>query len=68
LGVVIAGPQDPKLCHRPRVRPITDETGITHEFPEIDLSEMNLDGEYPDEIVDTVDPENLGLDISKYFI
>ena len=45
-----------------------DFEDITRRIPEIDLSEMNLEGEYPDEIVDTVDPENLGLDISKYFI
>jgi hypothetical protein len=68
LAVVIAGPANPQLCHRPRVRPITDESGITREFPEIDLSEMSLTGGYPDEIVSTENPENLGLDISKYFI
>ncbi len=68
LAVVIAGPADPQLCHRPRVRPITDESGITREFPEIDLSEKSLTGGYPDEIVSTENPENLGLDISKYFI
>jgi HD-GYP domain-containing protein (c-di-GMP phosphodiesterase class II) len=68
LGVVVATPEDPNLCHRPRVRPITDETGIQREFPEIDLSHRNPDGNYPDEIVSTVEPEELGLDISRYFI
>jgi len=68
LGVVVATPEDPTLCHRPRVRPITDETGIQREFPEIDLSRKGLEGAYPDEIVGTVEPEELGLDISRYFI
>jgi len=68
LAVVIAVPADPKLCHRPRVRPITDAQGIQREMPEIDLSAIGPGGAYPDEIVATVDPESLGIDISKYYI
>jgi len=68
LAVVVATPEDPQLCHRPQVRPITDETGIQREFPAIDLSVPALDGTFPDEILSTVDPETLGTDISKYFI
>jgi HD-GYP domain-containing protein (c-di-GMP phosphodiesterase class II) len=68
LAVVVASSEDPTLCHRPRVRPITDHTGIQREFPEVDLALPDPGGEYPDEIVSTVDPEALGLDISRYFI
>jgi len=68
LAVVTASSDNPNLSHRPRVRPITDEFGIQREFPEVDLSSPGIDGQYPDEIVSPVDPESLGLDISKYFI
>jgi len=68
LAVVTASSDNPDLCHRPRVRPITDEVGIQREFPEIDLWAAGADGAYPDEILAPVDPESLGIDISKYFI
>ncbi len=60
--------KDPSLCHRPVVRPITDSNGIQREYPEVDLSQKGEAGEYPDEVVSTVDADGLGLDISRYFI
>lgn len=68
LAVVEATPEDANLCHRPIVRPITDASGIQREFESLDLSQRSLDGGYPDEIITTVDGEDLGIDISKYFI
>lgn len=68
LAVVMAVSRDPSLCHRPVVRPITDSNGIQREYPEIDLSQKGETGEYPDEVVTTVDADSLGLDISRYFI
>jgi HD-GYP domain-containing protein (c-di-GMP phosphodiesterase class II) len=68
LAVVVAASGDPTLCHRPRVRPITDQNGIQREFPELDLAVPDAGGDYPDEVMDTVDAESLGLDISRYFI
>lgn len=68
LGVVVATPENPGLCHRPRVRPITDEHGIQRDLPEMDLSLPAVDGTYPDEIQSTMEPDSLGIDISKYFI
>jgi hypothetical protein len=68
LAVVMAVSKDPSLCHRPVVRPITDSNGIQREYPEEDLSQKGETGEYPDEVVSTVDADSLGLDISRYFI
>ena len=68
LAVVVSVSEDPRQCHRPRVLPITDESGIEHEYPELDLSAKDHTGAYPDEVVSTVDAEALNLDISRYFI
>jgi hypothetical protein len=68
LAVVLAVSDDPHLCHRPRVRPVTDATGIQRELPEMDLALRGPDGDYPDEIVAAVDADSLGLDIARYFI
>jgi HD-GYP domain-containing protein (c-di-GMP phosphodiesterase class II) len=68
VAVVLAGSEDPARCHRPVVRPITDEMGIQRDYPEVDLGKKDLEGDYPDEVLAAVDPETLGIDISKYFI
>ena len=68
LAVVTATPEDPNLCHRPRVLVITDEAGILREGAPLDLWERGPDGAYPDAILTAVDPESIGLDISRYFI
>jgi HD-GYP domain-containing protein (c-di-GMP phosphodiesterase class II) len=68
LAVVVATSEDPTQCHRPRVRPITDAQGIEREQDELDLAQPEASGGYADEILSTVDPEALGMDISRYFI
>jgi HD-GYP domain-containing protein (c-di-GMP phosphodiesterase class II) len=68
LGVVTATPEDPNLCHRPTVLVITDDAGILREGDPLELWQRGPDGGYPDSILTAVDPESLGLDISKYFI
>ncbi len=68
VAVVLAGSEDPSRCHRPVVRPITDEMGIQRDYPEEDLGKKDPQGDYPDEILAAVDPETLGIDISKYFM
>ena len=70
LAVVVAVPEDPALCHRPVVKVITDDSGvgIQRESGEVDLSAAGPDGAFPDEILASVDPEELGLETSKYFI
>ncbi len=68
LAVVLAANEDPTLCHRPVVRPITDINGIQREYPEVDLAGVDGGGSHPDEIVGAVDAESMGLDISRYFI
>jgi hypothetical protein len=71
IGVVIAVPEHPAICHRPRVRILTNEGGLVvqEEMGEIDLGLRDEEtGEYPDEILGSVDAESLGIEISKYFI
>jgi len=67
LAVVTAAAEDPKLCHRPRVRPITNTQGLEVEQPEIDLAMAGPEGRIPDEIVTAVDEESLGIDTARYF-
>jgi HD-GYP domain-containing protein (c-di-GMP phosphodiesterase class II) len=68
LGVVTATPEDPNLCHRPRVLVITDDAGILRDGEPMDLWQRGPDGAYPDSILTAVDAESMGMDISKYFI
>ncbi len=68
VAVVLAGSEDPSRCHRPVVRPITDEMGIQRDYEQVDLSIKDQKGSYPDEVLAAVDPDTLGIDISKYFI
>jgi hypothetical protein len=68
LAVVTATPEEPNLCHRPEVLVITDEAGILRDGAPLKLWSRGADGAYPDAILAAVDPESIGLDISKYFI
>jgi HD-GYP domain-containing protein (c-di-GMP phosphodiesterase class II) len=71
LAVVIAVSPDPNLCHRPIVRPISDESGFAtarREYEAVDLSRKGADGAYPDEIVSALDPETIGIEVARYFI
>ena len=70
MAVVVEASDDPRLAHRPVVRPITGTSGIeldgvTHDL--IDLSRPADDGRYPDEIVAALDADAIGLDVSPYF-
>lgn len=71
LAVVISVRDEPEFCDRPVVRPITDETGIQRtnvEYPDLDLSQREPDGSYPDEIAEALDAEAMGIDVSQYYI
>jgi HD-GYP domain-containing protein (c-di-GMP phosphodiesterase class II) len=71
LAVVVAVRDEPEFCDRPVVRPITDEAGIQRpnvQYPDLDLSEQGTDGSYPDEIVEALDAEAMGIDVSQYYI
>jgi HD-GYP domain-containing protein (c-di-GMP phosphodiesterase class II) len=68
LAVVTAPAEDPTLCHRPRVRPVTNRQGIEVDQSEIDLSLPGPGGQVPDEILTAVDEESVGFDTAKYFL
>jgi len=68
LAVVVAAAEDPTLCHRPRVRPITNAVGIEMDQPEIDLAVPGPDGAVRDEILSAVDEESASVDSAKYFL
>jgi HD-GYP domain-containing protein (c-di-GMP phosphodiesterase class II) len=71
IAVVVATPKDPKLCHRPIVRPVSNEAGLQLDgvsYPDLDLSERGPDGRYADEIEDSIDPASIGTEASRYFI
>jgi HD-GYP domain-containing protein (c-di-GMP phosphodiesterase class II) len=70
MAVVVSVSDDPAVCDRPVVRPITDEQGIQISravYPEIDLSKRTPAGDYPDEIVLALDAPAMGLDVSQYY-
>jgi len=59
---VVIGSAPPESLDRPRVQVIRDGAGLPAEGPELDLATSDI------EILGTVDPDEHGLDLSKYFL
>jgi len=61
LALVVGAPSDPDRCHRPIVQCIGPEEGSSPPA-RIDLSERTPGGEPTDRIVESLDPEEAGVD------
>lgn len=66
LGVVIRTPEDPGRCHHPIVSIIDPATSIPESEP-LDLSVRGLNGEFADEVVETLEADEIGIDMTRIF-
>jgi HD-GYP domain-containing protein (c-di-GMP phosphodiesterase class II) len=64
LGVVIRTPENPGRCHHPIVSIIDPATSIPEAKP-LDLSVRGLNGEFADEIVETLEADEVGIDMTR---
>ena len=68
MGVVLSTPPDSLDPRRPRIKLITDTTGIEFDGPIVDLMDGGADAQPPYRIADTVDPATVNIDTSRYFL
>jgi HD-GYP domain-containing protein (c-di-GMP phosphodiesterase class II) len=66
VAVVMRGPADPERCHRPTVLLIDRAKGVPGS-ESIDLSRQDASGRWPDEIIETLEAEEAGVDLTTIF-
>jgi HD-GYP domain-containing protein (c-di-GMP phosphodiesterase class II) len=68
LAVVLSTPPESIDPRRPRIKLITDTTGIEFDGPVVDLMEGGADVAAPHTIVETIDPATVNIDIGRFFL
>jgi HD-GYP domain-containing protein (c-di-GMP phosphodiesterase class II) len=68
LAVVLATPPETVDPRRPRIKIITDSTGIEFDGPTVDLMDAGADGEPAYAIETTLDPAALNIDTGRFFL
>ena len=68
LAVVLSTPPESIDPRRPRLKLITDTTGIEVDGPVVDLMDGGPDSVPPHRIVDTIDPTSVNIDIGRFFL
>lgn len=68
LAVVMATPPETVDPRRPRIKIITDTTGIEYDGPTVDLMKGGPDAAPPYTIESTLDPAELNIDTGRFFL
>jgi len=69
MGIVFEANEDPAFSFRPKVKLITDLDGNMIDGPVADMVETDPQtGKYARTIINTLDPEKYGIDVTQYFL
>ncbi len=69
MGIVFEANEDPAFSARPKVKLITDLDGNMIDGPVADMVDTDPQtGKYARTIINTLDPEKYGIDVTQYFL